>query len=139
MFGIGELSRRTCVGVETIRYYERVGVLPEPMRKKSGYRTYDGTAEKRLRFIKEAQSLGFSLREISDLLQLSENHDTECKEVHAKALEKVEDITVKITRLMTMKESLEILAGLCPADSQPVENCGILNRLYGAYEQGAAS
>jgi len=73
---IGELSARSGIPIETIRYYERIGLLPPPNRTASGYRQYDETALKQLRFIKRAQELGFTLREIKDLLTLKYQQNT---------------------------------------------------------------
>jgi MerR family mercuric resistance operon transcriptional regulator len=128
---IGKLARATGVGAETIRYYERSGFLPPPDRLPSGYRVYGGDAQKRVRFIKEAQALGFTLNEISELFALTDDPDADCASVNARATRKLSEINDKITRLTLMKQSLEQLSTYCPADEHPLSECSIINYLYG--------
>ena len=85
---IGEVARQTGIGIETIRFYERKGLLAEPDRRPSGYRQYDNTVVARLRFIRRAKELGFTLSEINELLGLWFDKDTQCCDVRRKALEK---------------------------------------------------
>src|SRR5919199_5139981 len=89
---IGQIARRAGVGVETVRFYERQGLLEEPARKESGYRQYPEDVVARLRFIKRAKELGFSLKEIKELLALRVDPATTCAEVKARAQAKVADI-----------------------------------------------
>lgn len=128
---IGKLARASGVGSETIRYYERSGFLPPPERLPSGYRVYDHEAQKRVRFIKEAQALGFTLNEIKELFGLTDDPDADCASVNARAQAKLVEINDKIAKLTLMKESLEKLAGYCPADEHPLSECSIINYLYG--------
>src|SRR2546425_11753674 len=87
-----ELARRGGVNLETIRYYERRGLLPKPPRTPTGYRTFDAEAVRRLRFIKQAQALGFSLKEVRELLALRIKAGTSCGEVRRRAEAKIADI-----------------------------------------------
>ena len=89
---IGHLAKQAGVNLETVRYYERRGLLPRPPRSASGYRLFPAEAARRLRFIRRAQELGFSLREISELLTLRVDPDTTCGEVKQRADDKIADI-----------------------------------------------
>jgi len=131
---IGKLAVAAGVGVETIRYYERSGFLPKPERLASGYRVYTKTAINRVRFIKEAQALGFTLKEITELLGLTDDPDADCASVNSKARVKLVEIDDKIRRLKAMRSSLGKLAKYCPADEQPLSECSIINHLYGVEE-----
>ncbi|GHF19447.1 Hg(II)-responsive transcriptional regulator [Kordiimonas sediminis] len=133
-FTIGKLARQAAVAPETIRYYEKSRLLPPPDRLESGYRVYDSSTVKRVRFIKEAQALGFTLAEIADLLGMTEDEGADCATVNAKAQEKLEEIQKKIGTLRKMQKGLEVLAQRCPADEQPLSECSIISHLYGAEE-----
>jgi len=128
---IGTLASHTNVGIETIRYYERRGFLPEPKRLPSGYRVYNKETINRILFIREAQSLGFSLSEINELLALTDDPDADCAQVNKRARDKLQEIDTKIHRLKLMQESLANLAKYCPADEKPLSECSIINHLYG--------
>jgi len=128
---IGRLARSAGVGVETIRFYERKGLIAEPPRTFAGYRTYPPEAVGRLRFIRRAKELGFTLREIRELLDLRADESTTCDVVRARAAAKIADIEEKIRSLQTMKAALERLAAECPA-SGPASDCPILDALGGA-------
>lgn len=128
---IGKLAKATGVGSETIRYYERSGFLPAPERLPSGYRVYGAEAAKRIRFIKEAQALGFTLQEVSELFALTDDPDADCADVNARAQAKLVEINEKIERLTLMRESLERISKYCPADEHPITECSIINHLYG--------
>lgn len=92
---IGQLAKRAGVNIETIRYYERRGLIPEPPRNKSGHREYSLGEVKRTEFIKRSQALGFSLKEISELLSLRMEPGTTCADVKARVETKIEDIEKK--------------------------------------------
>ena len=130
-FTIGKLAKKAGVAPETIRYYERSNLLPPPDRLQSGYRVYDHTALRRIRFIKEAQSLGFTLNEILDLFILTDDNAADCATVNAKASTKLLEIEQKIAILTEMQKGLKILAERCPADEKPLSECSIINYLYG--------
>ena len=131
---VGRLAREAQVNVETVRYYERRGLMPEPDRSRSGYRRYGPGMVRRLRFIKRAQELGFSLDEISELLSLSVTPDTTCAEVRDRAETKVADIEERIGTLERMKEQLTELIEACNAN-RLVDECPILE----AMEDSSAS
>ncbi len=125
---IGKVARLAEVGVETIRYYERQGLLDKPPRSAAGYRQYSEETVARLRFIKRAKSLGFSLREIRELLALRIDPQSTCDDVRRAAEAKIRDIEEKIRALRRMKEVLTKLAAECPGQA-PVSQCPILDAL----------
>ena len=125
---IGAVATRADVNIQTVRYYERRGLLPEAPRTQAGYRTYDPDAVARLRFIKRAQDLGFSLEEISELLELRVEHGAACTAVEAKAKEKIATVEQKIDELERMKRVLFELAHACDL-REPTSDCPILEAL----------
>ena len=125
---IGRLAKEAGVSVETIRYYERLGIISRPPKPSSGYRRYPPVMVSRIRFIKNAQELGFSLKEISELLELRVDPDSSCEDVRQQAEVKVEDITAKIRSLQRMKTVLTRLVRACNT-SAPTEECPILEAL----------
>jgi MerR family mercuric resistance operon transcriptional regulator len=125
---IGQLAKEAQVNVETVRYYERRGLLPEPPRRESGYRLYFPNDVARLRFIKHAKELGFSLREILELLALRVDANTTCGDVKKRAEAKIADIEEKIQALQEIKQALTTLAALC-SGSGPTSECPILEAL----------
>jgi MerR family mercuric resistance operon transcriptional regulator len=125
---IGQLARRAGVGVETVRFYERQGLLEEPSRRESGYRQYAEDVVARLRFIKRAKELGFSLKEIKELLALRVDPSTTCAEVKKQAAAKIDDIEEKIRTLQRMKNALVKLAAVCRGRG-PTSECPILDAL----------
>ena len=127
---IGQLAERAGVNVETVRYYERRGLLPEPARTDAGYRSYEPEAVARLRFIKRAQGLGFTLHEIEDLLALRVRDGDTCEAVGDKTREKIVLVRQKIRELQAMQRSLARLATACEA-RRPTGECPILNALEG--------
>ncbi len=125
---IGELARRAGVHLETIRYYERLGVMPPPRRTATGYRVYDELALRRLRFIKRAKQLGFTLKEIRELLELRMDPDTTCEDVRQRALQKIMTIEHKIQELRQMHRALKQLEASCSGNGPPGE-CPFLDAL----------
>lgn len=125
---IGQVAREAGVGVETIRFYERVGLLEEPPRRQSGYRQYSPDAVKRIRFIKRAKELGFSLKEIKELLYLRVDTSTSCGAVKRRAEAKISDIERKVQDLQRMKRALVKLAAACSGRG-PISECPILDAL----------
>ena len=110
----GELAAQAGVNVETLRYYERRGILSKPKRApSSGYREYPADAVQLIRFVKRAQELGFTLHEIEELLRLRENKRESCAEVKAAAQSKLADIEAKIASLRSMKRALGALVVAC--------------------------
>ena len=128
---IGRLAKQAGVNLETVRYYERRGLMPEPPRTASGYRIYSKDDVARIRFIKHAQELGFTLKEISELLSLRVSHDVSCAEVKNKAREKIEEIDKKIESLQEMKKVLIMLENRCTGTG-PTSQCPILAGIDGS-------
>ena len=110
---IGEVAARAGVNIETLRYYERRGLLREPERHASGYRAYPEDSVKVVRFIKRAQELGFSLADIEELLRLAEGGPESCRDVRALANAKIEDMERRIATLQAMRRSLLALVRTC--------------------------
>lgn len=124
---IGKIAKRAKVKIETIRYYERFGLLPEPSRRiHSLYRQYDEDTVLRLQFIKNAKELGFSLKEISELLSLQVNPKSTCANVKKRAEIKIADIDEKIKTLQKIKKSLIKLWAQCKGKG-PTSDCPILD------------
>ncbi len=124
-FTIGILAKLSNVNVETIRFYERTSLLPMPVRKPSGYRSYTDDDLKRLKFILMAKTHGFTLNEIKDLLDLRVDPESTCEDVKFKAKEKIEIVKMKIKELTLIKNALIKLAASCH-DTGPVGECPIL-------------
>jgi Hg(II)-responsive transcriptional regulator len=125
---IGQVATAADVNIQTIRYYERRGLFPAPRRTAAGYRQYADDAVARLRFIKHAQALGFSLEEIADLLGLRVRHGAACDAVERKTRQKIVVVQQRIRDLQRMKRILERLASACTA-RQPTDDCPILEVL----------
>lgn len=125
---IGQVAKRADVNIETIRYYERRGLIPKPRRRDSGYREYSDEITRRILFIKRAKDLGFSLKEIDELLSLKISPQTTCSDVKNKAEEKMMDIEIKIKTLHRMKKALSILSKACSGKG-PANECPILEAL----------
>jgi MerR family mercuric resistance operon transcriptional regulator len=125
---IGQVARLAGVGVETVRFYEREGLLSEPARKASGYRQYTDDVVTRLRFIRRAKELGFSLKEIGELIALRFDSSTSCAEVKVRARAKLADIETKLKDLQRMKRALSKLTAACSGQG-PLEQCSILGAL----------
>src|ERR1700730_18794621 len=123
-----KLAHEGGVNVETIRYYERHGLLPKPPRTHSGYRVFSEDAVVRLHFIKHAQDLGSSLKEIKELLSLKVKPGSSCGDVREKAEEKIADVDEKIRHLRTMKKALVQMAATCSGRG-PASTCTILQAL----------
>lgn len=124
----GQLARKAHVNVETLRYYERRGLMPEPPRRESGYRQYSEGDVARIQFIKRAQDLGFSLKEIAELLSLRVDPHTTCADVKKKAEVKIFDIDQKIKTLQGIKKALTKLTALCRGRG-PTSQCPILEAM----------
>lgn len=124
----GTVAGRAGVNVETMRYYERRGLLPQPPRTLSNYRLYTDETVRRVRFIKRAQALGFILSEIKELLALRVDSTTSCGEVKRRTGEKIADIERKIHSLREMKKALEKLTAACRGKG-PTAECPILDAL----------
>lgn len=124
-FNIGLLAKKAKVNVQTVRYYERRGLLPEPPRRESGYRQYSLADLARLKFIRHAKELGFSLKEIEELLSLRVDPNTTCADVKRRTEAKIDDVEEKIRALQRIRDALTHLAGLCRGRG-PLSECPIL-------------
>ncbi len=125
---IGALARAAGVGIETIRFYERKGLVPEPPRTQAGYRQYAPDTVDRLRFIRRAQGLGFSLGEISELLDLRIAELSACGTVEGRVRDKLAQIGEKISELKRIESALERLVVRCEA-GETTSECPILEEL----------
>ena len=125
---IGQLARRAGVGVETVRFYEREGLIFEPPRRPSGYRDYPHETVTRIVFIRRAKELGFSLKEIRELLELRVQPRQNCARVKESAEAKIADIDTKIAALRRMRRGLTALTKACE-QRRPTKECPILASL----------
>lgn len=132
---IGQVARRAGVGVETVRFYEREGLLAKPTRRASGYRQYPDEVVARIRFIRRAQALGFVLREIADLLDLRSDPRATCADFKQRARDKIDELDEKIRKLGEMKQTLGALVSGC-RNRQPVNECPIVAALDAEEEPG---
>lgn len=129
-FTIGSAARRAGVGIDTIRYYEREGLLPPPQRRASGYRDYGDATIERLRFIRRAKDLGFTLEEIRELLTLSSDRERGVRDVKRRAEARLAGIEERIRELQKVRRGLKQLIAACPGHG-PLEHCPILRALGG--------
>ena len=125
---IGTLARQAGVGAQTVRFYEREGLLAQAPRTSSGYRVYDDDAIGQLRFIRRAQELGFTLKEIRELLALQKNEGANCDDVRSAAAAKLDMIAAKISDLMRMKTTLAGLVASCTGCG-PISECNLVECL----------
>jgi MerR family mercuric resistance operon transcriptional regulator len=125
---IGRVARSAGLAIDTVRYYEREGLLQKPARTPSGYRQYSADAVARLRFIRQAKELGFTLAEIRELLALKVAPGKSCADVRARAHAKIADVEQRIAQLDRMKRALVKLAAACSGRG-PTSECPILEAL----------
>jgi MerR family mercuric resistance operon transcriptional regulator len=129
MLKSGEISKQAGINVETLRYYEREGLLPEPERTEAGYRLYSKESVKRVQFIKRSQDLGFSLKEIKVLLTFRTNPMNTAADIKRVTQQKIDSIDKKIEALQAIRKTLSQLANCCPGGSEAVEDCPIIRCL----------
>ena len=127
-FGIGALSEQTGCNIETIRYYEREGLLPNPPRTEGGHRVYDQEHLKRLTFIRRSRELGFTLEEVRGLLRMVDGEHYTCAQVKSLTLDHLEDVRGKLADLKKLEKVLKQLAGRCTGDETP--DCPIVEALF---------
>ncbi len=127
MLSIGTLAKRTGTKVQTIRYYEQIGLMPEPDRTEGGQRRYGDIGLDRLSFIRHSRQLGFSLEAIRELLDLSDSPERSCAQVDAVAQKQLREVEARIARLEALRVELQRMIGECSADR--VANCRILEVL----------
>ncbi len=126
---IGEIAREAGVGVETVRFYEQRGLIVRPPRPKTGgYRDYPRASVRRIRFVRRAQQLGFSLAEIVELLELESGDEAACVDVRRRAETKREEVAVKIDDLQRIRGALDALIDACPGKG-PARKCSILEAI----------
>ena len=128
---IGEVAKRSGVGIETIRFYEREGLLQEPERRPSGYRQYNESTLKRLEYISRAKELGFTLAEIRELLDLSFAAHLGCDHIRQRAEGKITDIENKIRNLQKMRRSLRTIVDRCKTKDSP-HDCPLIHGAHDA-------
>ena len=133
---IGELARATGTKAETIRYYERIGLLPRPARTESNYRTYGVADLARLSFIRRARSLGFGIEQIGALLDLSDNRERSCAAVDELAQQHLSTVESKIADLTALRRELSDVIGQCRRGT--IAECQILDALAPAPNKGPA-
>lgn len=126
-FGIGELARATCTKVETVRWYERIGLLAAPARTAGNYRAYGREHLERLSFVRRARDLGFSLDQVRELLRLSDQRDRPCEEVDRIARGHLAEVERKIVDLTALGQELQSLMGQCGHGT--VAECRIVEAL----------
>lgn len=131
-FAIGEMSRKSGVNIETIRYYERIGIMPDPVRTQGGNRQYDDSQLKRLAFIKRCRDLGFGIDEIRVLLGMVDRQDFTCGEVHRMTVEHLKNIRRKMADLTRLETVLKRMAAEC--GRRDVPECPIVDTLFGPLE-----
>lgn len=125
---IGQLATKAGVAVDTVRYYERHGLLPPPRRQPSGYRAYSNDDLQKLRFIRRSKALGFTLKEIRELLRLSASADADRSEVFALAKHRLADVEQRLLELEDMRAVLADLVSACSGHG-PVAGCPIIERV----------
>jgi len=126
---ISDVAKEAGVGVETVRFYEQRGLIAQPLKPSTGgYRDYPSAAVRRIRFIRRAQQLGFSLAEIVELVELESGHDSDCIDVRRRAEAKLDEVLTKIGDLDRIKAALEALIEACPGKG-PVRRCSILEAI----------
>lgn len=131
MSSIGELSQGTEVKIETIRYYEKIGLIPAPSRTSGGHRIYNTHHKERLLFVRRSRELGFSLEEVRELISLSENQENSCGDALSLVTRHLESVDEKLRQLQLIQQSLELMAkdcqSCCPGARAP--DCTIIEAL----------
>lgn len=125
---IGRLSTRAAVNIETVRYYERIGLLPSPPRTEGGHRLYGEPHVKKLTFVRRARELGFTLDEIRALLRLADERQSSCAKVRVLAADHLEDVRAKIADLKRMERVLSETVDRCTQGTRP--ECPLLEILF---------
>ena len=125
---IGSVARQAGLGIQTVRFYEREGLIDAPPRSSSGYRAYDDKAVHRLRFIRRAQELGFTLKEIRELIALESDRDADCDQVRGIATAKLAIVEGKIADLQRMQSALQAMVDSCRGPG-PIRDCALMDCL----------
>jgi MerR family mercuric resistance operon transcriptional regulator len=127
-YGIGAMSRETGVNIETIRYYEKIGLMPDPGRTSGGNRQYSYDHLKRFSFIRHSRDLGFSIEEIRALLSMVDQKDVSCGDVHRMTIQHLGTVRAKIANLQVLESALQEMASECAKGDVPV--CPIIESLF---------
>ncbi|MGC1443534.1 MAG: helix-turn-helix domain-containing protein [Burkholderiaceae bacterium] len=127
---IGEVARRSGVHIETIRYYERAGVVPKPGRTEGGQRQYSADQLNRLIFVRRSRELGFSLDEVRAMVELVDNDKITCGQIHELTIRHLKSVREKLADLKKMERALKTMAGQCSQGDAP--DCAIIDTLYSA-------
>jgi MerR family mercuric resistance operon transcriptional regulator len=127
-YAIGDVSRITSVNIETVRYYERIGIMPKPDRTGGGTRQYNHEQLKRLHFVKRSRELGFNLEEVRALLKLVDRSDFTCGEVHSMTVEHLITVKRKLADLRRLEKVLKSMASECSQGEVP--DCPIIDELF---------
>ena len=125
---IGTLAQRADVGIDTIRYYEREGMIPAPQRTESGYRDYRDSDVTRLRFVRRAKLLGFTLQEIRELMDLTATASDDMAGLNNRAQAKLDDVNIRIDELVRVRDALQQLVEACPGHGA-LDHCPIMAAL----------
>lgn len=128
-FTVGVLAREAKINIETVRFYERIELMPEPKRKESRYRIYDENDLARLKFIVRAKELGFTLREIKELLLFKVDSQSKCGDIKTIADSKISNIEEKIQDLNKIKNHLKLLVNQCVNEKISSDDCPIVKAL----------
>ncbi|MBR9865167.1 MAG: helix-turn-helix domain-containing protein [Rhodobacteraceae bacterium] len=126
----GDLARATGCNLETIRYYEKIGIMPDPPRSTKGYRSYDNAHVRRLKFVMRSRDLGFSLEEVRGLLGLVDEQSRTCAEVQIIAEDHLTDVRAKIADLQRIEHVLSDTVARCTGDAVP--ECAVIDALLDA-------
>ena len=130
MYKIGELAKRCEVSADTIRFYEKSGLLSQPQRTDAGYRLYAVEDESKVKFIRRAKQVGFTLQEVSELLSIRvEKHQHTCAEVKSIADDKIDELEIRISELKRFQHSLMNLSDKCCGGEESASGCSILDAL----------
>ena len=129
-YSIGQLAKKTACKVETVHYYEKVGLMPEPPRTEGGHRIYSLPHVKRLNFIRRSRDLGFRIEQVKELLKFIDEPNHYCGEVKAMAMQQARVVQEKIDDLQRLKSALNEMVTHCTAGDKPVDDCPIVDALY---------
>jgi MerR family mercuric resistance operon transcriptional regulator len=128
--GVGELAARSGVKSETVRYYEKACLMPEPPRSPGGHRLYRREHLKRLSFIRRARELGFPIRQVRELLNFIDEPSHTCGEVKGMAMRQAREVQRKIDDLQRLRDALNQMAARCNGGGYSIENCPIIDALF---------
>lgn len=129
-FSIGQLATQAGCKVETVHYYEKTGLMPDPPRTEGGHRIYTFSNIKRLNFIRRSRELGFSIKQIKELLKFIDEPDHYCGEVKTMAVVHTQAIQQKIDDLERLKQALNKMLSQCKGSENPIDDCPIIDALY---------